>query len=107
MRPDVTDAIHSLCPTAQWVLRGQDLAQLEWLSGDIPRPSDAEIQAELARLIAAWDAAQYRRDREQAYPSLEAILVALWEQVIEGRPATAAQLQVLREEIKQRYPKPT
>jgi hypothetical protein len=107
VKPDYTDAIHSLCPTAQWVLRGQDLSTLDWHSPTIPRPTDAEIEAELARLIAAWDAAQYRRDREQAYPSLEAILVALWEQVIEGRPASAAQLQILREEIKQRYPKPS
>jgi hypothetical protein len=106
MNPDLTDAIHSLCPTAQWVLRGQNLATLEWLSPDIPRPTDAEIEAELARLTLEWEAAQYRRDREAAYPSLEAILVALWEQVIEGRPTSAADLQVLREAVKQRYPKP-
>ena len=107
MRPDYTDAIHSLCPTAEWVLRGRDLATLEWLSPSIPRPSDAEIEAQLAALIAAWEANQYRRDREQAYPSLEAILVALWEQVVEGRPTSAVELQAIREQIKQRYPKPS
>ena len=40
-------ALQSLAPGAEWVLRGDEL---EWLSTDIEQPSDAEIEAEVARL---------------------------------------------------------
>jgi hypothetical protein len=43
------DALQSLRPGAEWVLRGDDL---EWLDTQQTRPTDAEIEAEVARLIA-------------------------------------------------------
>ena len=43
------DALQSLRPGAEWVLRGDDL---EWLDAQQARPTDAEIEAEVARLIA-------------------------------------------------------
>ena len=45
---DKAQALQSLAPGAEWVLRGDDL---EWLSSDIPQPTDAEIEAEVQRLI--------------------------------------------------------
>ena len=42
-------ALLSLRPGAEWVLRGDDL---EWLDAQQARPTDAEIEAEVARLIA-------------------------------------------------------
>ena len=61
-------ALQSLSPNAEWVLRDD---AIEWLSDDIPQPTDAEIQAEVARLQAEYDSKQYQRDRAKAYPSLE------------------------------------
>jgi hypothetical protein len=49
MNPSKPDAIASLRPGAEWVLRGDDL---EWLDQTETEPTEAEIQAELARLIA-------------------------------------------------------
>ena len=43
------NALQSLRPGAEWVLRGDDL---EWLDAQQARPTDAEIEAEVARLIA-------------------------------------------------------
>ena len=43
------DAIRSLRPGAQWVLRGDDL---EWMDTEQTQPTDAEINAEVARLTA-------------------------------------------------------
>ena len=43
-----TDALTSLKPKAQWVLRGDDL---EWLDTVQTQPTDIEIQTELARLM--------------------------------------------------------
>jgi hypothetical protein len=43
------NALHSLRPGAQWVLRGDDL---EWMDTEQTQPTDAEITAEVARLTA-------------------------------------------------------
>ena len=43
------NALQSLRPGAQWVLRGDDL---EWLDTEQTQPTDAEIEAEVARLTA-------------------------------------------------------
>jgi hypothetical protein len=43
------DALQSLRPRAQWVLRGDDL---EWLDTEQTQPTEAEITAEVARLTA-------------------------------------------------------
>ena len=57
-----SDALHSLTPGAAWIIRGDEL---EWLSTDIEQPTDAEIEAEVERLIAEQPAkeAQAKRDR--------------------------------------------
>ena len=44
------DAILSLRPGAQWVIEDRDLSKLTWISEDIERPSDLEIEEELKRL---------------------------------------------------------
>ena len=44
-----TDALESLCPTAKWVLRGDDL---EWMDTEQTQPTEAELTAEVARLTA-------------------------------------------------------
>jgi hypothetical protein len=46
---DKANALQSLRPGAQWVLRGDDL---EWLDTEQTQPTDAEITAEVARLTA-------------------------------------------------------
>ena len=106
MKPTLADAIQSLAPGGQFAIRGTTLAGLEWISTDIARPTDAAIEAELIRITAEYDAAEYRRKRAEEYPSLDTLLVALWEATIENRPATADELQAVREAVKQKYPKP-
>lgn len=57
-----SDAVYSLCPTAEYVIRGE---AIEWLDVKQAQPTEAEIQAELARLIAEepWKQLRLRRDR--------------------------------------------
>ena len=62
------DALQSLRPKAQWVFRGDEL---EWLDTEQTQPTDAEIDAEVIRLQAEYDAKQYARDRASAYPSIQ------------------------------------
>jgi hypothetical protein len=48
----IADALLALTPGAQWVLKGETYAGLEWLSTDIPKPTEAEVDAEIAVLTA-------------------------------------------------------
>jgi hypothetical protein len=102
-KPKKVDAILSLHPEAEFVL---DKDHLMWHSTNIPQPSDDDIAAELARLEAEHAATEYKRDRAAEYPSIEALVVALWEGVVEERMAAVTALEAIRQEIKARYPKP-
>jgi hypothetical protein len=59
-----SDALQSLRPGAEWVLRGDDL---EWLDQNQTQPSDAEINAEVARLTALEPARIATENRRAAY----------------------------------------
>ena len=61
------DALHSLKPNAQWVLRGDEL---EWLDLEQTEPTKAELAKEVTKLQADYDAKVYQRDRAEAYPSI-------------------------------------
>ena len=64
---DISTALYSLAPNADWATRGDEI---EWHSTDITQPTDSEITAEITRLQAEYDNAQYARDRAEAYPSI-------------------------------------
>jgi hypothetical protein len=57
-------ALYSLRPGAEWVLRGDDL---EWLDQNQTQPTDAEIDAEVARLTALEPARIATENRRAAY----------------------------------------
>jgi hypothetical protein len=68
------DAILSLVPLAQFRLHGDDLT---WMD-ERAEPSEAEIQAELERLQADYEAKEYQRQRAPEYPSLATLADALY-----------------------------
>ncbi len=92
------DALQSLRPGAEWVLRGDDL---EWLDKTQTQPTDAEIQAEVARLQAAEPARIATQSRRIAYV---AEADPLFFKAQRGE-ATLAEWQAKVVEIKARYPK--
>jgi len=61
------DALESLTPNAEWVFRGD---VLEWLDSEQDEPTTAEIDAEVIRLQAAYDAKDYSRVRKAKYDLL-------------------------------------
>jgi len=89
-------AIRSLYPNAEWVLRGDEL---EWLDTNQTQPTEAEIAAEVTRLEADYVAKQYQRDRAAAYPSIPDQLDQIYHEGIDAWKATIAA-------VKQEYPKP-
>lgn len=75
---DITHAISSLYPTACWQIVGEDYSTLEWYSTNIPKPTQEEVEAEVARLQADWDRREYQRVRAEQYPSIAEQLDMLW-----------------------------
>jgi len=63
------------------------------------------IDTETARLQAESDAQAYARNRQAEYPSLDELVVALWEGVVEERMASVTTLEGLRQAVKTKYPK--
>jgi len=74
--------------------------KMEWLS-DQPQPSESEI----AEGQAAWDSLAYSRKRKEEYPSIDELVVALWEGVVEERMAAVTKLEGQRQAVKAKYPK--
>ena len=93
------NAIQSLRPKAQWVLRGDDL---EWLDTEQTQPTEAEIQAEIIRLQAEYDAQAYARSRAPEYPPIGDQLDALFKAGVFPADMAAA-IQA----VKDKYPKGT
>ena len=52
MKYDIPDALQSLKPGAEWVLRGNDLNGLEWLSSE-QQPTKTEVADKIIELDAA------------------------------------------------------
>ena len=87
------DALQSLKPNADWVLRGD---VLEWLDTNQTQPTEAELTAEVTRLQAAYDAKAYARSRATAYPSIADQLDTIYH---EGLDAWKATILAVKEEF--------
>ena len=92
------NALLSLRPGAEWVLRGDEL---EWLDANQSQPSDAEIEAEVARLTALEPARIATENRRAAYI---AEADPLFFKAQRGE-ATMEDWQAKVAEIKSRFPK--
>ena len=75
------------------------------IHGDQEKPTKEFLESEVARLQAEQDATQYQRDRKAEYPSMDELIVALWEGVVEERMASVTALEELRQAVKAKYPK--
>jgi hypothetical protein len=89
------DALNSLKPNAQWVLRGDTL---EWLDSNQTQPTQSEIDAEIVKLQAEYDAQEYARKRQAEYPTIEECVHAILDNDLEN-------LQAKRQAVKEKYPK--
>ena len=94
---DKADAILSLRPKAEFTIRGDNLI---WLDTNQTQPTDAEIQAELTRLQAEYDANEYQRKRASEYPSWEKQLEKIYDDGVEAWKTE------MIDPIKAKYPKP-
>tara|TARA_R100001244_G_scaffold75638_1_gene60255 strand:+ start:283 stop:594 length:312 start_codon:yes stop_codon:yes gene_type:complete len=70
----------------------------EWRSGQ-PQPSTAEIETAHAEWQAEYDSQEYARNRRNEYPSIEECVHAILDDQLDA-------LQVKRQAVKAKYPKP-
>ena len=94
--PKIGNAILALDSKSVFVIKD---TKIEW----IENPSslnDQQIQAKLAELQAEYDALQYQRDRLQEYPSIQELVVALYDE------EDKASIIERRNAVKAKYPKP-
>ena len=74
------------------------------VNGEIVELSEDEKQV----IVDKWnapDTRSYDEKRKAEYPSIDELVVALWEGVVEERMASVTRLEGLRQAVKTRYPK--
>ena len=93
-----TNALVSLKPNAEWVLRGD--TTLEWLDAVQTEPTQSEIDAEVIRLQAVYDSQAYARNRKAEYDQLNQFEMMF----DDDRDSTTTWVDKINE-IKGRHPK--
>lgn len=96
----IEDALFSLYPDAQWVLRGNNYDEIEW-NNNFPKPPWEIIFNEIQRLQKIQDDTEYQRLRAAEYPDfrdyLDGIVKNNQEQIQDYIDRCLA--------VKQKYPK--
>jgi hypothetical protein len=91
-------AILSLVSNAQVVIRD---GVVEWIEPSTAPVTDAQIDAEIARLQAEYDAKQYQRDRAAEYPDFKDYL----DGIVKGDQAQIQAYIDACNAVKTKYPK--
>ena len=63
MKYDITHALQSLKPGAQWTLRGSNYSGLEWQDSSQTKPTETEINNKISELDAAEPMRLLREER--------------------------------------------
>ena len=98
MKPKVVDAIAELRPNKDFTYTREEV--LTFFDSSVVNPSKSEINSKLAELQADYDAKKYQRDRLTEYPSIQELVVALYDE--EDKQAIIEK----RNAVKAKYPKP-
>lgn len=98
---DFATAIKSLVPDARFSVSSDNLDSLNWAEdNESERPTNEAIETEVVRLKAEWIANEYKRNREEAYPSMGVQLDYIYHNGIDAWKADIV------DPIKTAYPKP-
>ncbi len=102
MKFSTVNALRSLRPNALWTLVND---KLTWNDDSQTEPTQAEIDAEVIRLQADYDAKQYQRDRK--YPQLGEQLDMLFHDMTAGKGTKDGEWYKAVAKVKSDNPKPT
>jgi len=98
-RPNKNDAISNLVSGVAWSMNGEEISHWDINNVGIAQPTDEAINTELTRLQTEYDAKDYARKRKAEYPSIQDLVVALYD--TEDKLA----IENKRAEVKAKYPK--
>ena len=65
MKYDITSALLTLKPKAEWVLRGSDYTGLEWLDSSQTKPTETEVNSKISELDNAEAMRLLREERDR------------------------------------------
>ena len=101
MNYTITDAINSLCPTAQFVVVNDDYDTINWahIPDGVVIPTKEEVEVEIERLKLEYQKTEYQRLRAKEYPSFVEQFDLLYHG---GYDVWKEQINT----IKEKYPKP-
>jgi len=102
MIPNIATAVLSLANGADFILRGDTYSGLEWLDTVKRKPTQSEVNTELARLQSVYDAKEYARKRQKEYPPVTDYL----DGVVKGNQAQIDAYIAACQAVKTKYPKP-
>lgn len=97
MKPDRINAILEIKSDAEvsQIINGS----LVWHDGNPTNITDEQIATKLAELQADYDAKEYQRKREKEYPTIQELVVALYD------TDDKAAIDAKRAAVKAKYPK--
>jgi len=96
---DIIQSIIALKADAQISVNADDVNQITWLDDNPTNITNEQILAKQVELQTAYDALDYQRKRKAEYPSIEELIVALYD--TEDKLA----IENKRAAIKLKYPK--
>ena len=99
-KPRKIDAIMALKPGIEVTVRGDEAdGVVTWHDGNPTNITEEQIAAKLTELREDYDAKDYARKRKSEYPSIEELVVALYD------TDDKASIEAKRAEVKAKYPK--
>ena len=107
---NISEALISLKPGAQWSLNGDEYNGLIWneppvWEGGQKKPTREEVEEEVARLQTEYEAKEYQRQRAPEYPDLREFVDAYyWAQ--KGDETKMNEYITKCDAVKDMYPKP-
>ena len=99
MKYDITHALQSLKPGAQWTLTGFDYSGITWLDSSQTKPTETEVNSKIASLDSAEAMKLLREERDKRIAktdwraSSDLTLVDAWKtyrQALRDLPASAS-----------------
>ena len=93
-------ALRALVPNPEYSFVNSKINWDVQSNNGVECPSEKEINNKIDELKAEYEANQYQRDRLAEYPSIQELVVALYD------ADDKAEIDKKRAEIKKKYPKP-
>ena len=96
---DIINSILAIKANAEVTVHGNDVDTIVWSDGNPTNITKEQILAKQVELQTEYDSKAYARKRKAEYPSIEELVVALYD------TEDKATIEAKRAEVKLKYPK--